>query len=215
MTNSKRASDLIGDRIKELRKLRDLTRDELAARCAELGAGLSAAMLVNIESGRPDEEGKRRRDVSVDELLILAVALDVPPALLLLPPDQAGEERTWLEITPKMKTSAWGLATWLSGESDQMIPKVDEAGVVSAERRRMWRQAAHPLRLYRIWMERFEAVAKGENEAALLALADVLEVMISMGITPPPTPDDWVAVMREKGWLKHPDEVPIQPKWSD
>jgi hypothetical protein len=58
---------------------------ELAARCAELGAGhLTENVIENIESGRRDKQGRRRRDVTVDELLTLAVALNVAPVHLLV-----------------------------------------------------------------------------------------------------------------------------------
>src|SRR5689334_15634159 len=74
-----RASDLIAAQVKQLRARRGLTVKELASRCAELGGGdLTVNVLTNIEV--------RRRDVSADELLLLALALDVAPTHLLAPP---------------------------------------------------------------------------------------------------------------------------------
>lgn len=60
---------------------------DLSARCITLGKPhLSTATISNIETGRPakdDPERKRRRHVTVDELVVLAAALGVTPADLL------------------------------------------------------------------------------------------------------------------------------------
>jgi transcriptional regulator with XRE-family HTH domain len=77
-------SDVVGARVRALRKARDWTTDQLAQRCAELGAPeLTDQVLFNIEAGRPDKEKRRRRYVTVEELLVLAQALTVSPADLL------------------------------------------------------------------------------------------------------------------------------------
>src|SRR3954471_5112113 len=87
MTNERRRrspSDVVGARVRELRRARGWTTDQLAARCAELGAPeLTNQVLFNIEAGRPDKEKRRRRLIAVEELLVLAQALDVSPADLL------------------------------------------------------------------------------------------------------------------------------------
>lgn len=82
-------SDVVAERVKEVRKRRDLTVVQLAQRCAELGAsGLTEQALYNIEGGRPArKQGPRRRNVTVEELLVLAVALQVAPIHLLVPLD--------------------------------------------------------------------------------------------------------------------------------
>ncbi len=51
---------------------------------AELGArsGLSPAIIENIENGRP-RDGERTRDITVDELVAIADALGVQPAIML------------------------------------------------------------------------------------------------------------------------------------
>lgn len=52
---------------------------QLAERCAEIGAhNLTQQVLTNIETGHPGKDGNRRRKVTVDELLDLARAFDVP-----------------------------------------------------------------------------------------------------------------------------------------
>lgn len=212
MTKSQTPSEVIAVRLKETRLRRGLSVAKLAKICADLGAPrLNRAVIANMEVVG------RRQDVGVNELLVLALALDVPPVDLLLPSDPVGEERTWLQITPNYEVSAWGALLWLSGESERFIPSDNEDGSVPLERRRAWREAEQRVRLYRSWLNRFELAAKDEKRggAGKLALADVLNSLLAAGINPPPTPDDWVEAMRENGWLERPDEVPVQPKWSD
>lgn len=69
-------SDIIGARIRGARWERKLNRDQLAERCAERGCHLSAAVLLNIESGRVTG-GRKRREITIDELAVLAAALGV------------------------------------------------------------------------------------------------------------------------------------------
>lgn len=80
------SSDQVASHIKSTRKDLGITRAQLAAKCAALGDDkLTIAALESIETGRPDKDGARRRHVSVDELLVLAKALNVPPLDLLYP----------------------------------------------------------------------------------------------------------------------------------
>jgi transcriptional regulator with XRE-family HTH domain len=79
-----RASDTVAAKIRDLRELLGWSRREMAERC-----GLSESVVENIESGRPGDDGNRRRDVTIDELLIIARALDVSLANLL--PERATE----------------------------------------------------------------------------------------------------------------------------
>ena len=82
--------------VKQLRPHHGLTAQQLAARCATLDAsGFTTNVIANIET--------RRRDVSVDGLLVLAPALDVAP-LHLLTPDVDAEVR--LAISPTVSVNA-------------------------------------------------------------------------------------------------------------
>lgn len=85
-------SDEIGANVRSLRQLNGWTVADLAARCARLGGGaekLTAAAITNVELGRRDKDGNRRRDVTVDELIALSAAFSVPPKALL--PDLAAD----------------------------------------------------------------------------------------------------------------------------
>jgi len=83
-------SDVVGDWVRALRQRRGWTAKELAEHCAEAGAPLlTGPSILNIETGRRGADGRRRRDVSVDELLTLAYVLGVSPVSLLFPENGA------------------------------------------------------------------------------------------------------------------------------
>lgn len=78
----------MGANIRSLRKSSDLTMGQLAARCARLGGDaekLTEPVITNIELGRRDKSGKRHRDITIDEIIFIAAALSVPPAMLMPP----------------------------------------------------------------------------------------------------------------------------------
>lgn len=76
-----------------MRKKQGLTAAQLAEYCANLGyPELTTQALSNIESGRRDKAGKRRRYVTVDELIALSRALEVAPVYLLIPPLPSPEQ---------------------------------------------------------------------------------------------------------------------------
>jgi transcriptional regulator with XRE-family HTH domain len=91
-------SDTTAARVREVRKRRGWQPADLASRCAELGR----------RSG-----GKRRRAVTVDELLALALALNVAPVHLLVPPDDSDEP---YQITQTVTaTSRFNARAWIRG----------------------------------------------------------------------------------------------------
>jgi transcriptional regulator with XRE-family HTH domain len=84
-------SDVAAERVRELRKAHGWNVDALAERCAEAGRpALTAHVIETIESGRRTPDGRRRRDISVDELHALAAALGVQPLALLTGHEDAG-----------------------------------------------------------------------------------------------------------------------------
>jgi transcriptional regulator with XRE-family HTH domain len=141
---SARASDFVGERVKGLRTARGWTAKQLAERCAAIGAPeLTAPVIANIETGRRDKDGRRRRQVTIDEAMTLAYALDVPPVYLFVPID--GSEA--LKVTTEIEMGPFEAVTWAIGAS---------AGVThdpSEERNRQWAQARRQLNLLRdAWM---------------------------------------------------------------
>jgi transcriptional regulator with XRE-family HTH domain len=88
-THPQTVSDRVGVAVKDARTRHGWTRDDLAAQCAKLGAThLTGTLIYDIESGRRNKDtGKRRRQVSADDVMLLALALDVAPVHLMLPLD--------------------------------------------------------------------------------------------------------------------------------
>jgi len=77
----------------------------LSDRTAELGYRISPTVIAKLDSGH-------RGDVlSVPELLILAAALDIPPALLLFPEFPDGE----VELLPRFRVWVPKAVEWLAG----------------------------------------------------------------------------------------------------
>jgi transcriptional regulator with XRE-family HTH domain len=96
---SETPSDVVARRVKELRRQRDWSAARLAEECAKLGfPQLTESVIANIESGRRDESGRRRRDVTVNELDAFARTLGAAPADLLELEQRAASGRellTW------------------------------------------------------------------------------------------------------------------------
>lgn len=102
-----RLNSAIGDRLRECRRIRDLTAAQLATRCTELGLPISRSKIANIENGRARQEG-----VSLAEVFALAAALDVPAILLMVPLGSA----ELIEVLPGRSTDPWIACRWLLGE---------------------------------------------------------------------------------------------------
>jgi transcriptional regulator with XRE-family HTH domain len=115
-------SDAAAGRIREARKRRGWTSAETAARCTARGYRMTASVLANIESGRPDLNGARRRDISIDELLALAVALDVPPVTLMGMPSDPDQPPVAITSTMPIDQPD-ELLLWIRG--DRPLPGTD------------------------------------------------------------------------------------------
>src|SRR5579875_1366589 len=102
MDSEQTPSDLVALRVRVLREGRGMTVRELAARCAELGmARLTAQALYKLE-GQRSAQDRRPRPVTVDELLVLACALDIAPVHLIAGLDDDGD----VPVTPGRSVSA-------------------------------------------------------------------------------------------------------------
>lgn len=105
-------SDVVGQRIKELRRKRGWSLGDLAEACARAGAEqLTSNAIENIEHGRRDKNRRRRRMVTIDELLAFALALDVAPVHLLVPID----DQTPYAITSRQTEVAGAVRDWVRG----------------------------------------------------------------------------------------------------
>jgi len=98
-----------------VRKRLEMSAAQLAQRCAQIGAPeLTESTIANIETGRKHKStGRRRRHVTVDELLAFAAALDVAPIHLLTSPD-ASEDDAY-QVTPSVSVSTDKARGWIRG----------------------------------------------------------------------------------------------------
>jgi transcriptional regulator with XRE-family HTH domain len=105
-------SDIAAARVRKVRKRRGWSPADLAARCAALGAAdLTENVIENMES-RSARASKRPRPVTVDELLVLAAALNCPPVCLLVPPDDSDAPYA---VTTAVTESRFGVRAWIRG----------------------------------------------------------------------------------------------------
>jgi transcriptional regulator with XRE-family HTH domain len=107
---------LLVTQLKRIRRRRDLTAPDLAARCAQLGAAeVTENVIRNIETGR--------RTVSVDQLAALALALDVAPVHLLSAPDTTTDAPP-VQVTATITVPAQAWGPWSQGTAP--LPETDE-----------------------------------------------------------------------------------------
>jgi transcriptional regulator with XRE-family HTH domain len=92
--------------VRALRQARGLDLADLADRMNRLGQSLSLGGLSKLERGD--------RRVDVDDLMALAIALDVTPSRLLLPADATEEPA---ELTPELAVSSEEAWSWACGEA--------------------------------------------------------------------------------------------------
>jgi len=208
----------VAERVKQLRQRRGWTAAQLAERCAEIGAPeITRSVIANIETGRKDSRGRRRREITVDESNILAFALQVPPAMLTVPLD-GGDK---LEVTPDVAMDPLTAASWLTGDHGY----ADSSGSATLARDPQatpWRTRfravspeARPLALLREiggLLDRADAIFQyGKLDDARVALREIgREIdrlgqwLESLGYTRPPLPAELAEVMRV------PDGVPSE-----
>jgi transcriptional regulator with XRE-family HTH domain len=106
-------TELTVHRMKTIRKRRGLSAPQLAARCAQLGAPeISGNVVANIES--------RRRQVNLDQLAVLALALDVSPTHLL-----GSETNATVQVTSAVRVDAETWQAWLHARAP--LPQANEA----------------------------------------------------------------------------------------
>jgi transcriptional regulator with XRE-family HTH domain len=188
---------MVGRRLRELRDERRLSAQALADRCAKLGATeLKRQVITNLENGR-------RGFASVDELLALAYALGVTPLRLFLP--IGADER--LAITSDVIEGPFQAMLWVTGQ--QKPANVD---------RQQWKQSNSPLAVYQRIFDEYEEAAGleargGSDDPELLIqlknLSKVVRLALDSGLEVPELPENWISHMRQQGWLKPADQVPV------
>lgn len=186
------ASEYIAGQINKIRKRAGLNREQLAEKCRQAGASssLTAAVVANIETGRRGPDGRRRRDVTVDELVIFAKALDVSPLLLVYPLDD--ERQALVEVLPGREIPLWIAAKWFAGEGPLAVREPEGGWGVDTDEFEEWQRNNAPLDLRREhdrltakwdeakrdagwYREAAETAATAAQRESTLAAADVME----------------------------------------
>lgn len=99
-------NEIVAKRVAEVRRRRGWTAEQLAQKCRDVGAeNFTTAKVNNIET--------RRSRVTVDELCVLARALDVAPVNLVIPPDMGSDEG--YAITATVGLGAGRIRQWFRG----------------------------------------------------------------------------------------------------
>jgi transcriptional regulator with XRE-family HTH domain len=110
--------------VKRIRKARGLSTYALSGQLSEAGRPIAPSAVAKVERGE--------RQVTVDDLMALAVALDVSPSALLLPPTDDPSEK--VEITGTASVPADQAWDWMDGRRrlDQPTPDPNGAALLYA-----------------------------------------------------------------------------------
>jgi transcriptional regulator with XRE-family HTH domain len=186
--------------VKRIRERRNMRFTELADRLATLGQPIPVLGLRRIEKGE--------RRVDADELVALAVALEVHPASLLMPLDQS----TLVKVAGHT-TTTWEALKWFAG--DGPWPDGDSPDAEAFRTLRdLFRDHDRHLGSYRVARDQWTLAQIGldpnappgvdprqealehwgrEAYAAEVALADVRKRLRQAGVTPPAITDPRLA----------------------
>jgi len=110
--------------VQEIRRRRDAkgwTVARLAERCSELGYPIKRTTFSNLEGGL-------RKSIGLAELVVIAAALELPPALLAVPLGQAET----VEVLPGSECGQWTAFKWFTGQGvgpgrEHLAPFVEHA----------------------------------------------------------------------------------------
>lgn len=156
--------------VRRHRQAQGLSAQQLADRCAELGMPIQRSVIANMESGR-------RTTVTVAEVLVLAAALQVPPALLLL---SVGHSEK-VEILPRQFVDPLDAADWFVGIGRGLGPSFSTRGKNSLHVYRRHRALSNQLRrlLEQREQSRTEYVQSQEGEQERRRRRDALNAQMA------------------------------------
>lgn len=157
----------------------------LAEECERLGMPtLTEASLGNIERGQREDAKRTQRRVLVEELAVLAAALDVPPILLTVP--LGGEPA--VQVLPDRTMSTWEAMKWWTGEAPTGPARPGEGGFPHV------RSVDSTIEFYREHDQCIHSVQSWpvRSETSVKRLLDLRTHMRRAGILPPELPSDLV-----------------------
>jgi transcriptional regulator with XRE-family HTH domain len=95
----RRPSEVVGSRVRDLRIARGWSQARLADCLQDVGINLGQSNVARLETGK--------RDVSLDDVYCLALALDCPPLILLAPGDDTTRVRVGRRGENASRLRAW------------------------------------------------------------------------------------------------------------
>lgn len=110
----------IGGAVREARRLRHVTAQQVADKTVEMGYPISRDVIANYECGR-------KQSLDVTELLVLAKVLDVPPLALLFP----GQAATQVEVLPGVTATTLDAVLWFGADKNQHGPRVEMQAAIT------------------------------------------------------------------------------------
>jgi transcriptional regulator with XRE-family HTH domain len=152
-TNKRRANQLgptgqaVAVNVARIRVALGLSTYKLSERLTNLGRPIAASAISKIEGGT--------RRVDADDLMALAVALDVPPSALLLEPVSEGP-LVLLDDYEDMAAVVWD---WAEGKGPLRLPEDDDGEYWNA-----WQSRAKPA-----GRREFRVTARAEAKATTIA----------------------------------------------
>jgi 8-oxo-dGTP pyrophosphatase MutT (NUDIX family) len=143
--------------LRQRRKELDLTYKDLAARLERIGRPIPTLGLSRIERGE--------RRVDADDLVALAIALDVFPASLLMPQD-AEDDAEPVALTGEVSAPYVAVRQWFTGQA--ALPDIDAVDWPRAML--TWRTSPSELAQLRRRIERLEAERVAPEPNIILAI---------------------------------------------
>ncbi|MFD5874069.1 MULTISPECIES: hypothetical protein [Streptomyces] len=226
MHSHQTAGDVVAAQIRRHRERLGMNRHDLAAECARLGRpDITYAVIVTIETGRTGGEGKKRRPVTVDELLVFGLALATPPLLLLLP---LGSEQTVPTVPAADPRDPYTVWQWMTGEATPTLDGPLDGRYVPDSRpiasngqtwAAAWGTAAYPVSLYPEFARRRETAHKARLRAALDPsaqteyvghldeLAHIVNDMHRASLTVPDLPPELAEDLKRLDLLTDPNQI--------
>lgn len=183
MTQPISLGDAIASQVRAYRTRKGWSVRQLAEVCEKLGAAqLTAASLANIERGQDPNAKRSSRRVLVEELFVLARALDVSPIMLVFP---IGQEES-IRVLPDLATPTWRAAQWFMGDR-ALTDDPEDFG---------WEASAAPLKLFceheDVLDERLmnEGMPQTTLDMIDKRLREVRRDMRRVGVRPPALPEE-------------------------
>src|SRR5690606_3552306 len=117
--DARRPHEVIASRVRALRKGRGWSAERLAKEMSKVGVPWERMVVTKLET-------RRRKSITVEELLALAYVLDVAPVYLLLP---VNDERAPYAYTPDRTAEVWRVREWVRGHPYAAAPTIGLGGV--------------------------------------------------------------------------------------